>query len=122
MKIKWEKPRAVSVADMLYPDRGMIKWHGFILSDHNEVLAFEQAVLEAAKDETHSSPEDWDKLLKRAIEERVEVRLSLWGEDGTVPYRGFVECVLPQGFLLLTSDERLMINVDQVAHFALNDG
>lgn len=119
MEIKWPKPRSLSVADMLYPDRGMIKWHGFILSDHNEVMAFEQAVLEGAlgrADETN--PEQWDELVAQSLRRDKPIVVSLRTDDGIVRYSGVVEQIISRGFILSGPSGRRSIDLLEVAQIS----
>lgn len=119
MKIDWEKPRRVSVSDMLYPDRGMIKWHGFILSDHNEVMAFEQAVLEAAAEASGShDPDQWDGLLRQSLDDRRAIRVVLWTIQGTQELIGRVQSLGATRFLLIGEDFRRWIDYLEVAQLS----
>ena len=36
--------RGYNKSEMLYPDRGMLKWRGMLLSDHSERMKHEKAV------------------------------------------------------------------------------
>lgn len=116
MKLDWEKPRTISVSDMLYPDRCMIKWHGFILSDHNEVMAFEQAVLEAAADNSGSNdPEQWDRLLRKSLEENQAIRVIVWTDGGTRELIGKAKVLGSTRFLLAGEEFRVWIDYLEVA-------
>ena len=111
MKIEWDKPRHIPVTEMLYPDRGMIKWHGFLLSDHNEVMAFEQAVLEAAiQDVGTSDRNDWDQILTRSCQQKQEIRLRYHTEDGLIERTGVVKRITPTFFVLSDGDEEWSID------------
>ena len=119
MEIKWPKPRSASVADMLYPDRGMIKWHGFILSDHNEVMAFEQAVLEGALQAAEeTNPEQWDEFISRSLHQAEPIVVSLRTDDGIVRCTGVVEQIISRGFILSGQAGRRSVDLLEVAQIS----
>lgn len=114
MKIHFEKPRSIPVADWLYPDRGMIKWQGFILSDHNEVMDFERAVRAAAVEEPPVDPEAWNRLLWRSLQTGCKLHLRVEAEDGIVERIGSVRAIHPMDFVLALDDMQWLIDYSVV--------
>lgn len=86
MNISWEKPRNCKTEDRLYPDRCMLKWQGFLLSDHNEVMDYERTVLEQAMCEVANEArrESWDREVYQAWAQKRRLKIThrtLNGQD-----------------------------------------
>ena len=105
MKIRFDKPRSIPVSVMLYPDRGMLKWQGFILSDHNEVMDLERAVRAAAIEDLPQEPDVWNRLLRRSLETGIRLHLRVEAEEGLTERIGYVRAIHPRDFTL-TGEER----------------
>lgn len=55
------QPRSYKKNEMLYPDRCMLKYHGFLLSDHDEALRDDRG-------EAYGYEEEWDRLIKESLQ------------------------------------------------------
>lgn len=107
-----------------YRDRGMVKWQGFILSDHMEQRLAEEREQRYSPPRLELSQEDCAARLKEAYEERREVALQLNQlEDGH--YRselvGRVRGVQEGQLYLETATGLRHISLDLIRHVRLRD-
>lgn len=114
MKIRFEKPRSIPVSEMLYPDRGMLKWQGFILSDHNEVMDFERAVRAAAIEDPAQDPEVWNRLLQRSQETGTRLHLRVEAEEGLTERIGYVRAIHSRDFTFAGEERHWRIDFNVV--------
>lgn len=72
--------RNVPEAEWLYPDRGMKKWMGWLLSDHSAYLANQARLEQAIPAKPEMAQADIDRLLQAAWEHGRVVSLQLFAQ------------------------------------------
>lgn len=82
----WKKPRSCAPEDQLYPDRGMLKWQGMLLSDHNERIrldAIAKALYTPEGDQaTEEERDHWDRMIRLALQEKRKIHLLVAPVEG----------------------------------------
>ncbi|MFT8412539.1 MAG: hypothetical protein ABF743_12440 [Schleiferilactobacillus perolens] len=69
--------RNVSPANWLYPDRGMVKWLGYFLSDHTQYMENEKTEEQTVAEEDQQSPNLIANLLDSAWQQHQTISLQL---------------------------------------------
>ncbi len=78
--MNWKKPRDFKVEDMLYADRCMLKWHGMLLSDHNERISSDEAaenLMMEAINFSQDELESWDNTINEAIAQKKKIKILI---------------------------------------------
>lgn len=106
MNVNWAKVRGFKTEDMLYPDRCMLKWQGFLLSDHNEVMDLERAMLAEvlAEEANEGKRESWDRKVQQAWQDRQCLRIT---------YRTLFGQETVQGILHAVEADHLVLGVER---------
>ncbi|WP_459129795.1 hypothetical protein [Guggenheimella bovis] len=110
----WKSPRDVKVGEWLYPDRGMLKWQGYLLSEHNEAIfyeAWEELNAPSFYDVSEEEKESWNDLL--VVGNKLEVKVHRFLEPDEV-FRGTLVHVDHDFFVLSQGSERIEIYFDEV--------
>lgn len=90
------QPRSYKKNEMLYPDRCMLKYHGFLLSDHDEALREDRK-------EAYGYEEHWDELIKDSLIHSLPIIITT-SEDTLV------------GPILSLKDESFLLKVEGDFH------
>lgn len=92
MNLHWKKPRGFNLQDMLYPDRCMLKWQGFLLSDHNEVMDYERTVLDQVirEEANEAKRESWDHKVHEAWAQQRRLEITHRTLNGQETVQGVV--------------------------------
>lgn len=112
--IKFHKPRGYKLEDMIYPDRCMLKWQGFILSDHNEVIEDEKgydSIMHKVNKKDVQEYEKWDNLLHLSKNKQLEINISF--------INSYNKLIKTKGILIRYTKENLFFK-NEVGIFKIN--
>lgn len=100
--IHWEKPRGYKTQDMLYPDRCMLKWQGFLLSDHNEVMDFERELHEQVlvQEAGEQKREGWNRLVLQAVQLKTQLKITYRTLTGQCTVHETIQSIDGDGLVL----------------------
>lgn len=110
-KYTFKEPRDCKVSDMIYPDRGMMKWQGFILSDHNEAMddekGYDEIVINLRSVDAQEY-EKWNFILMKSMKEKVLVNFEYISEEHKVKYFKGMLKRYNRDFLFITDGESFL--------------
>lgn len=109
----WPKPRDYKAHDMVYHDRCMLKWQGFILSDHSEIMTEEEQtepLLREVIKFDEQELEERDYILSQVLNTGITIRITLDIPGSTIKYvSGHVQDIRFDKLVLITTDGILKI-------------
>lgn len=85
----FKKPRGYSLVDMVYKDRCMLKWQGFLLSDHNEAMEEEKVSMNLVTERIVKSQMEYDKwniLLMESLKNKTPLNFEYVDESCNIKY------------------------------------
>ncbi|MCI1893056.1 MAG: DNA-directed RNA polymerase subunit beta [Schleiferilactobacillus harbinensis] len=103
--------RNVAPANWLYPDRGMVKWPGYFLSDHTTYMEDENSVEQPIAEENQQSPKLISSTLNDTWQQKkiVSIQLNELQNGQHSPNLTGLISGFDAGFLYLQNDDDLQI-------------
>lgn len=98
-------PRSYKKNEMLYPDRCMLKYHGFLLSDHDEAMRED-------REESFGYRDHWDQWIKESL--RYDRPLRIRTEDDCFVAR--ILSVQQDSFLIKENASLHQIRREAIVH------
>ena len=113
-KYTFKPPRSCKVSDMIYPDRCMMKWQGYLLSDHNEAMEEEKGYEDMVISVSRKDPQEyerWNEILLYSLMEKAPVSFEYVDEEHNVKYfKGYVRRYTRDSLILKNDERDLCIN------------
>ena len=107
----------------LYNDRGMMKWLGYFLSDHNQDMADKKVEEVPTHRLQEQEPEVIDRILQDSWQNSKQITLQL-NDDGYLNVYNISGIVIGanDNFIYLQTDQMVTINVNDIRHAKLKEG
>lgn len=112
-KYNWKKPRGYNKFEMLYPDRGIMKFNGFILSEHKERMNDYNARQNGGK--ILNEEQRIKACAKKAFETKEKVIvLANVAKEPMARHKGIITIVRKDSIIIDDGEHSYMVKFDDI--------